>query len=60
VCILTSLQAPFSKKRIKFAADAVAPCAADKVIAAQGTMPLKAKAVIMKINYKCEGIKNKN
>jgi hypothetical protein len=52
------LQAPFSKKRIKFAADAVAPCAADKVIAAQGTMPLKAKA--MKINYKCEGIKNKN
>jgi hypothetical protein len=54
------LQAPFSKKRIKFAADAVAPWAADKVIAAQGTMPLKAKAVIMKINYKCEGIKNKN
>jgi hypothetical protein len=46
------LQAPFSKKRIKFAAGVVATCTADKVIATQGTMPLETKAGILKKNYK--------
>jgi hypothetical protein len=48
------LQAPFSKKRIKFAAEAVATCTAYKVIP---RIREEDAVEIIKENYRCEGKK---
>jgi hypothetical protein len=54
IAYINFVQAPFSKKRIKFAAEAVATCTAYKVIP---RIREEDAVEIIKENYRCEGKK---